>query len=147
LYTLSGAFEYGLRMRTILAPLALAAGLLALVSDARAVRNPDDPDSGAALIGRPAPAWTFTRWVRGEPQSLQRLRGRVVLLRWFTEGCRFCEATLPGLEQLRERYAGRGRVVIGVFHPKPPRDLSDSHIRTVATRLGFAGPLAFDRDW
>ena len=105
-----------------------------------------DPDSGAELLGRPAPAWTFTRWI-GPPFSLASLRGKVVLLRWWTEGCHYCAATLPELERLRLEHAGQGLVVIGVFHPKPPREVSDRHIRAVAKRLGFRGPLAVDREW
>jgi thiol-disulfide isomerase/thioredoxin len=106
-----------------------------------------DPDSGAELVGRPAPAWTFTRWVRGGPLALAGLEGKVVLLRWWTEGCHFCEATLPALERLRRLHEDRGLVVIGVFHPKPPRPVSDRRVLAAARRLGFDGPVALDRDW
>jgi len=107
----------------------------------------DDPDSGAELIGRPAPSWTFTRWVRGPSHTLADYRGKVVLVRWWTEGCHFCRATLPELERLRHE-RGSDFVVIGVFHPKPePHDVSDKHILQVARDLGFGGPIAFDRDW
>ena len=104
------------------------------------------PDSGAELLGRPAPAWTFTRWI-GAPLALERLRGRVVLLRWWTEGCHFCAATLPELEALRRAHGDDGLVVIGVFHPKPPREVGDRRIAALAKRLGFSGPIAVDRDW
>jgi thiol-disulfide isomerase/thioredoxin len=106
----------------------------------------DDPDSGAELLGAPAPDWSFTRWI-GPPLSLAELRGKVVLVRWWTEGCHFCATTLPELEALRRRHAEDGLVVIGVFHPKPPREVSDRHIRATAKRLGFGGPIAVDRDW
>jgi glutathione peroxidase-family protein len=106
-----------------------------------------DPDSGAELLGTPAPAWEVERWVRGGPLTLEALRGQVVLVRWWTEECRFCEATLPGLERLRKRYGDDGLVVVGMFHPKPQRDRSNAHILGVAKRLGFEGPIAFDRDW
>jgi glutathione peroxidase-family protein len=106
----------------------------------------DDPDSGAEMIGRPAPAWTFTRWI-GAPLSLERLRGKVVLVRWWTEGCHFCATTLPVIERLRVQHADDGLVVVGVFHPKPPHEVTDRHVLAVAKRLGFAGPIAVDRDW
>jgi len=106
----------------------------------------EDPDSGAELLGTPAPAWTFTRWI-GAPHSLAELRGKVVLVRWWTEGCHFCANTLPELEALRHRLGPDGLVVIGVFHPKPPREVSDKHIVALAKRLGFEGPIAVDRDW
>lgn len=139
------------------AGLVLAAGfaLAAALAPPAAAREPlapaaapvYDPDSGAELLGTPAPAWSVARWVRGGPLSLDRLRGKVVLVRWWTEGCRFCEATLPAIEALRVRHAGDGLVVVGMFHPKPPREVSNAHILRRAKELGFGGPIAFDRDW
>lgn len=130
----------------------LVAGLLMAASPES--RRPDhpheaaaaDPESGVEMLGHPAPAWTFTRWI-GPPQSLAGLRGKVVLLRWWTEGCHFCAATLPGLESLRRAHADDGLVVIGVFHPKPPREVSDRRIVALAKRLGFTGRIAVDREW
>src|SRR5262245_47836926 len=63
-----------------------------------------DPDSGAELIGQPAPAWTFDRWARGGPLTLTELKGKVVLVRWWTDGCHFCRKTLPVLEALRREH-------------------------------------------
>src|SRR4029077_12945525 len=59
-----------------------------------------DSNAGAEWIGRPAPQWSFDRWIRTRPLSLTRLHGKVVLLRWWTEECPYCAATLPALEQL-----------------------------------------------
>lgn len=107
----------------------------------------DDADSGADLVGRPAPEWSFTRWVRGRERTLRDLRGKVVLVRWWTEGCHFCRTTLPAIEALQREHP-EDLVVLGVFHPKPePHDVSDPHILRVARALGFSGPIAFDRDW
>lgn len=107
----------------------------------------DDADSGTEMIGRRAPAWSFERWIRSPALTPQDLRGKVVLLRWWTEGCDFCTATLPGLESLRKRYGKDDLVVIGVYHPKPPRRVSDRDIVAAANRLGFKGPLAVDERW
>jgi thiol-disulfide isomerase/thioredoxin len=106
-----------------------------------------DPEDGAELIGRRAPAWSFERWIRSSALTPQDLRGKVVLLRWWTEGCDLCTATLPGLETLRKRYGRDGLVVIGVYHPKPPRAVSDRDILAFANRLGFRGPIAVDQRW
>jgi thiol-disulfide isomerase/thioredoxin len=130
-----------------------AAGLflMPVVAAAAGTHQPHEPgradsDAGIARLGHPAPAWTFTRWI-GAPQSLASLHGKAVLLRWWTEGCHYCAATLPGLEALRRAHADQGLVVIGVYHPKPPREVSDRSIVASARRLGFQGLLAVDRDW
>jgi len=144
----------GSTMRMLLLTLALLAGSLCA---APAGAEPwhshheralaDDADRGADLVGRPAPPWTFDHWARGPARSLASLRGKVVLLRWWTEGCHYCAETLPALESLARERAGTDLVVIGVYHPKPPRDVSDRHILAVAKRLGFSGPVAVDRRW
>src|SRR5690242_10950149 len=117
-------------MRSLLGCLAALALLIpaALAADApeRAGIVAGD-DAGAERIGHPAPAWSFDRWAR-DPQTLAALRGRVVLVRWWTEGCDFCANTLPALETLRAKHAGDGLVVVGVFHPKPPHHVTDGHI-------------------
>ena len=142
-------------MRMLLWAAVVSGSLLApaLIAAREAVPQPHahealapDPDAGAEWRGTPAPDWAFTRWI-GPAHTLASLRGKVVLLRWWSEDCRYCAATLPGLEALRRRHADRGLVVIGVFHPKPPHEVSDRHILAVAKQLGFGGPIAVDRDW
>lgn len=106
-----------------------------------------DPNAGVEWIGRPAPEWSFDRWIRSKPLSLASLRGKVVLLRWWTEECPYCAATLPALEEVSGRDGTEGLVVIGVFHPKPPHPVTDRHVLAVANRLGFSGPIAVDERW
>jgi glutathione peroxidase-family protein len=106
----------------------------------------DDPDSGVELLGKPAPPWSFTRWV-GAGMKLDQLRGKVVLLRWWNVGCHYCEATLPEIESLRTRYGKDGLVVIGVFHPKPPHPVRDAEVKSAAEERGFHGPIAIDEAW
>ena len=141
-----------MRMISALCGMALTLGLLVPATGqgerARDVApiGQSDPNAGAELLGTPAPRWSFDRWLGSPPLSLARLRGKVVLLRWWTEGCSYCAATLPALDELRRREAG-GLVVIGVYHPKPPREVSDRHVLAIARQLGFNGPIAVDARW
>ncbi len=116
-------------------------------ADASAPAVAGDPDLGSELIGTPAPAWTFDRWIRTKPLTLRSLRGKVVLVRWWTDGCRYCSSTLPVIEQLERDHGGQGLVVVGVYHPKPPRFVDDRHILATANKLGFSGPIAVDGSW
>lgn len=121
--------------------------LAALVAVPAAAREPlPDPDSGVEMLGKPAPAWTFTRWIGG-PLQQEKLRGKVVLLRWWNVECHFCEATLPEIESLRQRYAGDGLVTVAVFHPKPPGPVRDGDVKRWAAQRGYHGKLAVDADW
>jgi thiol-disulfide isomerase/thioredoxin len=102
------------------------------------------PDSGIEVVGQPAPRWTFTRWARGGPMKLEDLRGKVVLLRWWTKGCHFCRTMLPTIE----KFQSKDVVVIGVYHPKPtPQKVRDAEILATARELGFTGPIAVDEKW
>ena len=104
--------------------------------------------SGTELIGTAPPPWTLADWIGSAPLSLARLRGKVVLLRWFTDtSCPYCSLTAPALNQLHHDYAARGLVVIGVYHHKRSDALDLAAVRGWAHDYGFHFPVAVDRDW
>jgi thiol-disulfide isomerase/thioredoxin len=129
--------------------LTLLALLLAAapeVDRAGPINRGDDADA-RALLGKPAPALPALRWLDGKPRTNRSLRGRVVVIRNFTSGCPFCASTLPALEQLHRELGPRGVDVLGVYHPKPPRPVSDDEARGHARALGASFPVAVDPDW
>ena len=137
-----------LSLRLVFAwPSAADAGGVDTAPASRAAPTSGDADSPAELLGKPAREWSFDRWVDTPPLTLEGLRGKVVLIRWFNTHCRYCGNTLPGLEALRTRYAAQGLVVVGAFHPKPMHAVSDAFVRRTARKLGFNGPLAVDERW
>ena|SRR5438067_3451454 len=107
------------------------AGLLPTAVILSAAALPD----GAELIGKPAPPLRLKDWLNSKPLEISDLGGKVVLLRWWTEGCPFCAATAPALISLEETYGPSGLQVIGIFHPKPP--VNGRWNRCVCTRTGF----------
>jgi peroxiredoxin len=102
-----------------------------------------------AVLGRPAPEWPQVRWAQGGPTSLTDLRGKVVLLRFFTDpDCPYCSATAPALNELDRELRDRGLVVLGFYTPKPgPRPTTVEHVRKVARKYGFGFPVAVDDEW
>jgi peroxiredoxin len=102
---------------------------------------------GSELLGTPSPPLTGLAWVGGHSFSLEELRGKVVLLRWWTEGCAYCANTAPALAALHQRYGPKGLVVIGVYHPKPPGPRSEAAVTAAAARLGLRFPIAIDARW
>lgn len=105
--------------------------------------------TAATIIGRPSPDWPALRWVQGGPVSLADLRGKVVLIRFFTDReCPFCSATAPALNELDTEFRGRGLVVIGFYTPKPrPRPTSIENVRSTVAAYGFRFPVAVDDEW
>jgi peroxiredoxin len=106
-----------------------------------------DISRGEDRLGLAAPPLQLKNWLHSPPLEMQALRGKVVLIRWWTEGCPFCVATAPALRQLEHKYGSRGLAVIGIFHPKPAGDWSLERMRMASDRLGFTFPLALDGDW
>jgi thiol-disulfide isomerase/thioredoxin len=123
--------------------LAFAVALTLLAVDGAAT-------PGAELIGKPALAWEATDWINSPPLTLAGLRGKVVLVRWFTSTeCPYCSATAPALNQLDNDYRAKGLVVVGMYHHKDDQHPLDvAKVRGwVASDYKFRFPVAVDRDW
>lgn len=108
-----------------------------------------DRDAGADRIGVPAPPFRFDAWLNSGPLSLADLRGRVVLVRWWTDTCPFCASSAPALRTLHEEYGPQGLTLIGVFHPKARREdpLDLPRVRRVVDQRDFEFPIAVDWNW
>ena len=106
----------------------------------------------STLLGQPLPGWPEKdrdHWVQGGPLELEKLRGKVVLIRFFTgTDCPYCSVTAPALNDLHQEFGPRGLVVIGMYTPKPkPRAVPLSEVRSVVQAYGFTFPIALDEDW
>ncbi len=127
-----------------MARLIAIVGLLAGCGRSRAADEP----VGAELIGTAAPGWDLTEWIGSPPLGWPSLRGKVLLVRWFTDtDCPYCGATAPALNQLHRDYASRGLVVVGMYHHKRPDPLDLGKVRAWIRDYGFKFPVAIDRDW
>jgi peroxiredoxin len=106
----------------------------------------------SSLLGQPVPDWpakTASRWVQGGPLDLQSLRGKVVLIRFFTgTSCPYCSATAPALNELQRTFGPKGLVVLGMYTPKPhPRPTPMAEVKAIVKEYGFTFPVALDDDW
>jgi peroxiredoxin len=123
------------------------AGLALFLVAVPGVSTAADLSRGEDRVGLTAPRIGLEHWLHSSPLEMDALRGKVVLVRWWTEGCPFCAATAPALGALRQKYRQRGLQVIGIFHPKPPGDWNVERMRAASERLGFAFPVALDAEW
>ena len=105
-------------------------------------------NEGNALIGIRPGGWTARDWIFSEPLELDALRGKVVLVRWWTApGCAFCEASAPALNDFWKRYGSRGLLVVGFYHHKSSEPLSVANVKRQSRKFGFEFPVAIDPDW
>jgi peroxiredoxin len=99
------------------------------------------------LIGTRAKDWQLTDWINSRPLDLKNLRGKVVLVRWWTGGCPYCAATAPALNEFHARYAADGLVVVGIYHHKGVAPLDVDKVKQLAKEFRFSFPVAIDPDW
>jgi peroxiredoxin len=103
---------------------------------------------GLDRVGQPAPAWGELEWIGSEPLRLEDLRGRVVLIRFWTDACPFCRASAPALAEIDRDYRERGVTVIGMYHPKPRGSTRPAgEVAEVRDGFGWRFAVAIDAGW
>jgi thiol-disulfide isomerase/thioredoxin len=97
----------------------------------------------------PAPALVgITKWLNTEkPLTLQELRGRVVLVEFWTNQCINCIRTLPYVTKWYDTYKDRGFVLIGVHTPELPYERTVASIQQAIQTYGIHYPIAQDNDF
>jgi thiol-disulfide isomerase/thioredoxin len=97
-----------------------------------AVGAAGDPVPHSPSVAPPFPAAKAKYWI-GPPQTWERLRGHVVLLDVWRYACTSCRATVPWVKDVRQRYSGRGLVLVGVHSPaftfEHERDKVEAEVR------------------
>jgi thiol-disulfide isomerase/thioredoxin len=79
--------------------------------------------------------------------SLAQLRGKVVLVDFWTYSCINCLRSLPHVKAWYARYASAGFVVVGVHTPEFDFEHDVGNVRSAAKRLGVNYPVAVDDDY
>jgi cytochrome c biogenesis protein CcdA/thiol-disulfide isomerase/thioredoxin len=100
------------------------------------------PDYGTAPPVRPG-----GRWFNTEPLTLRELRGKVVLLDFWTYSCINCLRTLPHLRAWDEAYRDEGLVILGVHSPEFAFEHEASNVGEAIERLGIRYPVVQDNDF
>ncbi|MFO7526967.1 MAG: TlpA disulfide reductase family protein [Ignavibacteriaceae bacterium] len=108
-----------------------------------------DRTAGDDRIGVQAPPFKFDGWINTEPFTLEDLKGKVVLVRWWTETCPYCASSAPALRKLHAEYVDKGLTIVGVYHPKAGRNdpLDIQRVQRAVETREFKFPIGIDWDW
>ena len=87
------------------------------------------------------------QWLNSPPLSAEALRGKVVLVDFWTYSCINCLRTLPYLKAWAEKYRDQGLVVIGVHAPEFAFERNIDNVRKAAHDLGVTYPIAIDNNY
>jgi thiol-disulfide isomerase/thioredoxin len=111
----------------------------------------NDLPSGDRLISDsnlpPAPEFAPGIWINSEPLTMKSLRGRVVLLEFWTFGCYNCRNTLPFVKRWHELYGSKGLTIVGVHSPEFDEEKKLENVRSEVASLGIKYPVVTDNDY
>jgi cytochrome c biogenesis protein CcdA/thiol-disulfide isomerase/thioredoxin len=86
-------------------------------------------------------------WLNSRPLTTQSLRGKVVLIDFWTYSCINCLRAMPYVEAWHERYKDHGLVVVGVHTPEFAFEKDEGNVRRATQDLGVTYPVALDNDY
>ena len=85
-------------------------------------------------------------WLQSDISSLEDLRGKVVVVQFWTFGCHNSQATLPNLIALHAEHAGRDFEIVGIHSPEFEYESHPDAILEAARDLGVTWPIALDTE-
>lgn len=85
-----------------------------------------------------------TLWLNSPPLSPESLRGKVVLVDFWTYSCINCLRTLPYLKTWYSKYHSRGLEIIGVHAPEFAFEKDPENVKKAVRELGISYPVALD---
>ncbi len=125
---------------------AIARGL-SVATDGGGLSSPDADTFIAAAKATAAPEFAKGSWINSDPLTLNKLRGRVVVVEFWTFGCYNCRNTLPSVREWDTRYRDRGLTIVGVHTPETDSEYSLDNVRKEVPSLGIKYPVVTDNDY
>lgn len=89
----------------------------------------------------------LTNWINSVPLTLAQLRGKVVLVDFWTYSCVNCNRALPYVKQWYQTYQKDGLVVIGVHTPEFAFEHDPTNVQKFVTSDGITYPVALDNNY
>ncbi len=86
-------------------------------------------------------------WLNSQPLKEKGLRGKIILVYFFTSSCSNCSSTLPFVKTLQERYGRRGLVIIGVHTPEFNFERDEGYVGRVLREQRVVFPVVLDNKY
>jgi cytochrome c biogenesis protein CcdA/thiol-disulfide isomerase/thioredoxin len=111
--------------------------------------KPTRPVAAVTVAETPSmpPLSGATAWLNSPPLTAEALRGKVVLVDFWTYSCINCLRTLPYLKAWDAKYRGQGLVIIGVHTPEFAFEKERGNVWQALRDLGITYPVAMDNDY
>ena len=105
------------------------------------------PGQPLAIEGQLPSLSGAVEWLNSPPLTAEGLRGKVVLVDFWTYSCINCLRSIPYVRAWAEKYKSQGLVVIGVHAPEFAFEKSLANVRKATKDLGVDYPVAIDNDF
>ena len=109
--------------------------------------EPEAESSDFRDFGPAPPIDGVTEWLQGDPATIESLRGKVVLIDFWTYSCINCLRTLPHVIEWDRLYREHGLVVIGMHAPEFAFERDPANVRRAVDDLGIDYRVALDNDF
>jgi len=139
------AFAVTVRLKQLGMPLdeLQRGGLGAVISG-----GPNNAGEELPVLAREMPEFTqIEAWLNGQAETPASLKGKVVLVDFWTYSCINCIRTFPHLNAWYEKYKDDGFVIIGVHTPEFAFEKSQKNVEAALSRHGIAYPVALDNEF
>ncbi|OGH23894.1 MAG: hypothetical protein A2698_01680 [Candidatus Levybacteria bacterium RIFCSPHIGHO2_01_FULL_42_15] len=87
------------------------------------------------------------QWFNSEPLSIKNLRGKVILVDFWTYTCINCIRTLPYLKAWHQKYSDKGLVIIGVHTPEFEFEKNPQNVEKAIKDFGIEYPVMQDNEY
>ncbi|MCM8741921.1 cytochrome c biogenesis protein DipZ [Pseudomonas koreensis] len=112
-----------------------------------AMKVADKAPGTLPIEGQLPPLNGAVQWLNSPPLDAQALKGKVVLVDFWTYSCINCLRTLPYVKAWAEKYRDQGLVVIGVHAPEFAFERDVGNVTKAMKELGINYPVAIDNDY
>lgn len=128
-------------MRSIVSLSIISILILALVAGRLLFAMPP------ALVTQPAADFQGVQWLNSSPLTLQQMKGKVVMVEFWTYGCYNCVNVEPYVKKWYEQYNKSGFVVVAVHSPEFSHEREIDNVRAYVQRKGIKYPVVIDNDF
>jgi thiol-disulfide isomerase/thioredoxin len=135
---------------SLLAAIPAGAALLSACGDGIDTVEKLQTDAGGALIlpqKGVAPEFDNQTWINSEPLRLTQLRGKVVLVDFWTFDCINCQHVIPSLRDWYSEFSNKGLVIVGMHAPEFDYEKKLENVRDAVKRYDIKYAVAQDNDF
>ncbi len=87
------------------------------------------------------------QWINSPPLTREALKGKVVVVDFWTYSCINCLRTLPYIKTWEKKYKDYGLVVLGVHTPEFAFEKNEGNVRKAVRELGISFPVVMDNEY